>query len=290
VVNEAAGSRRMLAHAVIAPGQEGWVEQIDRAIDELKPDSWKGYTVGDPLSPSKHPWRLDDEKLMYPVYDKMVKSGITKICIHKGLLPNDYLQSFPAWRYATVDDLPKAAKDWPDLAFIIYHSALKPINEYPEAHLEKFRRTGRIDWVSDLAEIPGKHGVTNVYAEVGTAFASCAVAHPRHAAALLGILIKGMGVDHVLWGTDSVWYGSPQWQIEAFRRLEIPEDMQEEYGFQPLGGDRSEVKTAILWDNGARFYGIDQKTAAKVQEDRIADAKNQSEQERNAFLGELVYR
>jgi hypothetical protein len=26
----------------------------------------------------------------------------------------------------------------------------------------------------------------------------------------------------VLWGTDSIWYGTPQWQIEAFRRFEIP--------------------------------------------------------------------
>ena len=39
---------------------------------------------------------------------------------------------------------------------------------------------------------------------------------------MMGTLIKGLGHDHVFWGTDSVWYGSPQWQIEAFRRLEIP--------------------------------------------------------------------
>lgn len=99
-----------------------------------------------------------------------------------------------------------------------------------------------------------------------------------------------MGADHVLWGTDSVWYGSPQWQIEAFRRLEIPEDMQAGYGFQPPGGDRSEVKKAILWDNGARFYGIDQKTRKRVQEDRIARVKRQSGHKRNAFLDELVSR
>ena len=70
-------------------------------------------------------------------------------------------------------------------------------------------------------------------------FANSAVAHPKFAAALLGTLIKGMGADHVIWGTDSVWYGSPQWQIEAMRRLEIPEDMQKKYGFAPLGGANS---------------------------------------------------
>ena len=69
---------------------------------------------------------------------------------------------------------------------------------------------------------PEKYGVSNVYAEIGSAFANSAVANPRCAAALMGTLIKGMGSDHVVWGTDSVWYGSPQWQIKALRRLEIP--------------------------------------------------------------------
>ena len=36
-----------------------WMREIER----FRPDSWKGYTIGDPLAPSnaKHPWRLDDE-------------------------------------------------------------------------------------------------------------------------------------------------------------------------------------------------------------------------------------
>jgi hypothetical protein len=59
-----------------------------------RPNSWKSYTIGDPLAPSKFPWRLDDEKLMYPFYEKAVKAGINTICIHKGLLPADYEKSF----------------------------------------------------------------------------------------------------------------------------------------------------------------------------------------------------
>ncbi len=39
---------------------------------------------------------------------------------------------------------------------------------------------------------------------------------------MLGQLIKGMGVDHVVWGTDAIWTGAPQWQIEALRRLRDP--------------------------------------------------------------------
>ncbi len=257
IVNAIAGSRRLLCHAVIRPGQPGWLDEIDRAVTVLKPDSWKGYTVGDPLAPSGYPWRLDDEKLMYPAYEKMRKAGIRNVCIHKGLLPADYLTSWKNWRYAMVDDVPRAAKDWPDLNFIIYHSALKPFLTSPDESLAQFESTGRMDWVTDLAEIPAKHGVSNVYGELGTSFASSVITHPRHCAAMLGTLIRGLGSDRVLWGTDAVWYGSPQWQIEAFRRIEIPADLQKQHGFAPLGGADGSVKRAILGRNAARLYGID---------------------------------
>ena len=87
-VNSIAGSKRLLFHSLFTPGQPGWMEEVDRCIAEVKPNSWKGYTIGDPLQPqtTKYPWRLDDEKLVYPFYERAVKAGITTVCIHKGLL------------------------------------------------------------------------------------------------------------------------------------------------------------------------------------------------------------
>jgi hypothetical protein len=131
---------------------------------------------------------------MYPFYDKAVKAGITTLCIHKGLLPPDYEKSFAGvWEYATAWDIGKAAKDWPQMNFVIYHSALRPFLELPDQAWAEFESTGRIRWATDLAEIPQKFGVTNVYAELGTSFANSAVAHPKFCAALVGTLIKGMG-------------------------------------------------------------------------------------------------
>src|SRR5262249_21982191 len=93
-------------------------------------DFWKSDTISYPLSPSKYPWRLDDEQVMYPFYEKSVKAGINTICIHKGLLPPDYEKSFAGvWEYATAWDVGKAAKDWPQLNFVVYHSALRPFLE-----------------------------------------------------------------------------------------------------------------------------------------------------------------
>lgn len=262
LVNAIAGTRRLFSHAVLKPGQDGWLDAIEQAAGDLRPDSWKGYTVGDPLSPSRRPWRMDDETRVYPGWERIRKSGIRIVCVHKGLVPPDYQRTFPNWEYARVDDVGKAARDWPDLTFVIYHAALKPFLTSPEESLAQFDTSGRMDWVSDLADIPSTHGVANVYAELGTSFASSVVTHPRHCATMLGILVRGLGADHVLWGTDSVWYGSPQWQLEAFRRLEIPTDLQDRHGFAPLGPPDGAVKTAILGRNAARLYGIDARAEA----------------------------
>jgi predicted TIM-barrel fold metal-dependent hydrolase len=260
-INSIAGSKRLFFHSVFTPLQPGWMDEVERCIEQVKPASWKGYTIGDPLNvtTTKYPWRLDDEKNLYPFYEKAVKAGITTICIHKGLLPADYATSIPGgrWKYANVDDVPKAAKDWPRLSFVMYHSALRPFAESPEAALAQFEKDGYIEWVSDLAEIPAKHGVSNVYADIGTSFAMSATANPRFCAAFIGTLIKGLGTDHVFWGTDSVWYGSPQWQIEALRRLEIPEDMRKKHGFAALGPANGQVKAAIFGYNAARHYNVE---------------------------------
>ena len=77
---------------------------------------------------------------MYPFYEKAVKSGINTICIHKGLLPADYEKSWPGvWEYATVEDVGKAAKDWPQLNFVMYHGALRPFLETPDARARGVR-------------------------------------------------------------------------------------------------------------------------------------------------------
>ena len=139
--------------------------------------------------------------------------------------------------------------------------------------MDEFDKTGRSSWSSDLVEIPEKHGVNNVYGDLGQIFAWTAVAQPRLAAALMGMLVKGLGQDRVVWGTDAVWTGAPQWQIEGLRRLEIPDDMQKKYGFKPLGAADGPLKTAVFGGNSARLYGISKQHADAVKGDRFAQMK-----------------
>ena len=273
-VNREAGSKRLFSHAIFTPGSPGWLEHLEASL-ALKPDSVKGYTVGDNThkETARYPWRMDDEKTTYRGYEKMVAAGQTIVCVHKGLFSKAVAARFPHLApYADVRDVARAAKDWPQLNFVIYHSAYR-LGDPSEA-LSEFDRTGRLEWVSDLAEIPEKHGVTNVYGDLGQVFAQTMVAEPRVCAALMGTLVKGLGADHVCWGSDAVWTGSPQWQIEGLRRLEIPEDMRRKHGFAELGPADGPVKTAIFGGNNARLYGIGPAMrSAELAGDRFASIK-----------------
>ena len=226
----------------------------DGAADQLE-----GLHIGDPLAPTpdiRGGWTTNADGAVL----RQDRQGRH----HHGLYPQGpaagglrHLDPGGAWRYANVDDLGAAAKQWPQIDFVIYHSALRAFLEDPQVELAKFEQTGRIEWVSDLAEIPAKFGVRNVYCDIGTSFAVSAVSNPRFCAAMMGTLVKGLGHDHIFWGTDAVWYGSPQWQIEALRRLEIPEDMQKRFGFVPLGPADGPMKSDILGYNAARHYRLD---------------------------------
>jgi hypothetical protein len=104
---------------------------------------------------------------------------------------------------------------------------------------------------------------------------------------LLGQLLDAFGSDHIIWGTDSLWWGSPQWQIEAFRRFQIPEDMQKKFNYKPL---TSRDKDLILGLNAARVYKIDVKEKRNaIPSDYMSRIKavyrETSNQRSNAFYG-----
>lgn len=256
-INDAAGARRLFCQAVFTPGRPGWMEALERTIEAHAPDSWKCYPGGDPLDPASHPWRLDDEALVYPAFERMRRAGITTVCVHEGAPPSPEEGSLGRSGCADLEDLGRAAREWPDLRFVVCNPGLELAGTLPEEHLGRFEKSGRIERISALAELPGRFGVRNLYVGLGTTFASAVVMHPRHCAAILGTLVRDLGAERILWGTDSVLYGSPQWQIEALRRIEIPADMQRAHGFEPLGAEDGPVRNAILGGNAARLYGLD---------------------------------
>jgi hypothetical protein len=77
---------------------------------------------------------------------------------------------------------------------------------------------------------------------------------PDQAAHVIGKLLRYLGEDNILWGTDSIWYGSPQDQIQALRAFHITEEFQDRYGYPAL---TKQAKRKILGLNAARLYRID---------------------------------
>jgi predicted TIM-barrel fold metal-dependent hydrolase len=244
-INRVAGSQRMLAHGLVTP-QMGRADRefMELQVATLKVDAWKCYT-GSPPKGMEEGWRMDDEKVAYPMLEKARALRVPRVCVHKGLPLG------PVEDYNHPRDLIKAAKDFPDITFLVYHAGFKGMAGVKE----NFQRTGKIPWTSEFCEMKrAEPQISNIYMELGSTFAQLVTAQPLLCAHLIGQTIEAFGADHVLWGTDSIWYGSPQWQIEAFRRFQIPDELIAQKGYRPL---TREVKAQIFGLNAAQVFGVD---------------------------------
>ncbi len=252
VINRLAASQRLVAHGLVSPNKGPTeLDEMRRQAADLKISAWKGYT-GLPFGNPPKPWRVDDEKVAYPMLEASRRLGIRNICLHKGLPLQSGVEEY--WHPR---DLERAAKDFPDLNFIVYHAAFHSIRPALDAARDEFRTSARVDWVTDLCEIRQRNpNLTNIYAELGSTFGQMVITSPLLCAHVLGMLVQTFGADHVLWGTDSIWWGSPQWQIEALRRFTMPESLMKRFGYRPL---TPEVKAQIFGLGAARVYGIDPK-------------------------------
>jgi predicted TIM-barrel fold metal-dependent hydrolase len=182
------------------------------------------------------------------------KLGVKVICVHKGL-------PFGArsYEHSQCSDIGVAAKRFPDVKFLIYHSGfVSTVKEGPY---------GQKDGIDTLIASLEKNQVTpgsNVYAELGSTWRFL-MRDPEQAAHALGKLIKHCGEDNVLWGTDSIWYGSPQDQIQAFRAFQISPALRDRFGYAEM---TPALRAKIFGLNAARVYGI---PAAEIKKVIAAD-------------------
>ena len=139
----------------------------------------------------------------------------------------------------------------PDLTFLVYHGGFeggKREGPYNPGAPEGVDRLIKSHQDAGLGRNRG-----NLYAEMGSLWRYF-MGRPEEAAHVMGKLLKYFGEERILWGTDSIWYGSPQDQIQAFRAFQISEEFQERYGYPAL---TAEAKRKIFGLNGARVYNID---------------------------------
>jgi len=112
----------------------------------------------------------------------------------------------------------------------------------------------------------------NVYAELGSVWREV-MKDPEQAAHVIGKLLQHLGPDRILWGTDAIWYGSPQDQIQAFRTFQISTDFQERFAYPAL---TDEVRRKIFGLNAARVYGVNPDEIRRAQAfDPVARAREE---------------
>ena len=107
----------------------------------------------------------------------------------------------------------------------------------------------------------------NVYAEMGSAWSNV-MTDTNQAQHYVGKILKYLGPNNMVWGTDCILGGSPQSQIEAFRSFQITPQYQQMYGYPAL---TQQIKANIFGLTAAKLYRVDP-TAARCKVDNSSFA------------------
>jgi len=235
------GTERLLLHGRCMPTLAGELDGMDAQAARFRPAAFKTYTqFGPPGGPAG--FFLDDDRHGTPFIDRARALGVRNIAVHKGLAFGQR-----GYEFSTSRDIGPAARRHPDMTFLVYHAGFD--TSVKEGPYDPEARAG-VDVLIRSMQEAGRPG--NVYAELGSTW-RYVMRDPEQAAHLLGKLLKAFGEDRVLWGTDSIWYGSPQDQIQAFRAFQISLEFQEKFGYPAL---TPALKRKVFGLNAARVYGL----------------------------------
>jgi hypothetical protein len=240
------GAPRLLVHDVIAPNFGPLAARLDLMEETASTGRVAAFKAYPAWGPAGTGYALDDPAIGIPVVEKARALGVRVFCAHKGLPLLEFDQ-----RFNGPEDMVRLAARYPGMEFVVYHSAYER-----ETYEGPYDPAAAARGVSSLVRALDEVGIppnANVWADLGTAWREV-MADPEQASHLLGKLLTRVGEDRVCWGTDAVWYGSPQPQIMAFRAFQIGRDHQERYGYPAL---TDELKAKVLGLNAARLFDLD---------------------------------
>jgi hypothetical protein len=239
------GASRLLVHNIIAPNVGDLQARLDGMTATAATGNVAGFKVYTAWGPDGRGFALDDPAIGLPVVQHAHDLGVRVFTSHKGLP----LVSFDA-AHNGPDDIVAVSRLFPDMQFVVFHGAWD--SRLTEGPYDATATRG----IDSLLAALDRHGVPpndNVWADLGSVWRQL-LTRPTQAAHALGKLLSRLGTNRVLWGTDAVWYGSPQPQIMAFRAFEISTELQEQLGYPAL---TAEVKARVLGLNGADLFGLD---------------------------------
>jgi predicted TIM-barrel fold metal-dependent hydrolase len=232
---------------------------MDELKERWKVSAWKTYTQ----------WGVDgkgfflSDEVGVRLIEKARALGVKNICVHKGLPFGRQ-----SYEHSQCSDIGVVAKRHPDVNFLVYHSGF--VSGVPEQpYDERGTRDGIDTLITSLLTNNVPPG-SNVFAELGSTWRFL-MREPEQAAHALGKLIKYCGPDNILWGTDSIWYGSPQDQIQAFRTFQISRELRSKFGYAEI---TPSLRAKIFGLNAAKVYGLSPAEVKRyTRADRISREK-----------------
>ncbi len=268
MIIEQIGKKRGLIHGGVLPNEPGQIDFMDVQAEKYHVNAWKLYPQ---WGPDGVGFFMDDPRYGIPMLEKARTLGIKIVCAHRGLpLPN------LVYKYSRPEDIVRVGRMFPDMTFICYHSGFEPGVEEGPYNPKRDKGVDRL--IQAYVEQGYSPNEGNVYAELGSCWRHY-MSKPDQAAHLMGKLLKYFGEDRICWGTDAIWYGSPQDQIQAFRTFSISPEFQEKYGYPPL---TSEARRKIFGLNAARIHGIDVEMLKEANEkDRLSRLRMENEDRYN---------
>lgn len=264
IVAKLDGSHRLLVHGRVNPNQQGDIDFMDELANRWKVAAFKTYTQ---WGPDGSGFFLDDD-VGIAFIEKARALGVRNICVHKGIPFGRQ-----SYEHSLCDDIGRVAKRFPDMNFLVYHSGFVPGE--PEGVFDASRNEGVDSLIRSIITNDVARN-SNVYAELGSTWRFL-MRDPDSAAHTLGKLFKYIGEDNVLWGTDSIWYGSPQDQIQAFRTFQISPEFRERFGYAEI---TPALRAKVFGLNAMKPYAISvdemkQRMAGdRVAQERLAYADN----------------
>jgi len=253
------GTERLLLHGRCMPTLAGEIDGMDAQAAQFPVAAFKTYTQFGPRDGAAG-FYLDDDNYGTPFIERARKLGVRRIAVHKGL---PFGQR--GYEYSSARDIGPVAKRHPDMTFLVYHAGFDP--GVKEGAYDAQAKFGVDALVRSMHEAGNP---TNAYAELGSTW-RYVMRDPDQAAHLMGKLLKAFGEDRVLWGTDSIWYGSPQDQIQAFRAFQISREFQQRFGYPEL---TPQLKRKVFGLNAALVYGLKPDAMRrKLAKDRVHKSK-----------------
>jgi len=210
----------------------GALDLMERQVKEFGAKAFKFYNVRYDFG-SPFPWRMDDQRVAFPVFEKAQDLGINLIGVHKGVpLGPQPVEATQTW------DMDGAAAAFPDINFVIFHVGLPFIDE--------------TCW--QLIRHP------NLYASIAATI-NFVVRAPRMFAEIMGKLLFWCGEDKIVYGSEAPLF-HPQWALKAFMDFAIPQDLCDGYGYPQL---TEQAKRKILGENLLKLHGMDvEQTKSKL--------------------------